>query len=103
MGTHMKTTIEISDELLARSKRLAESRGLTLRALVEEGLQRSLDAHAISDRPPFVLHTFGQGGLTPEAEARGAHSVILETYEEESRWPATRPASIQGVHDRDRG
>ena len=99
----MKTTIEISDELLVRSKRLAESRGITLRALVEEGLQRSLDAHSTPDRPPFVLHTFGQGGLTPEAEEKGAHRVILETYDEESRWPVSRPAFVQGAHDRDRG
>ena len=38
----MKTTIEIPDALLAEAKRVAEERGLTLRALVEEGLRRTL-------------------------------------------------------------
>lgn len=35
----MKTTVEIHDELLIRSKRHAESTRSTLRALIEEGLR----------------------------------------------------------------
>ena len=35
----MKTTIDIHDELLARAKRHAKSRGRPLRAVVEEGLR----------------------------------------------------------------
>ena len=42
MVTHMKTTIEIPDPLLAEARRVAESEGRTLRALVEEGLRRAL-------------------------------------------------------------
>lgn len=38
----VKTTIEISDALLTRARRLAQRRGVTLRALVEEGLRRVL-------------------------------------------------------------
>jgi Arc/MetJ family transcription regulator len=38
----MKTTIEIADALLAEAKRAAEDSGLTLRALVEDGLRRTL-------------------------------------------------------------
>ena len=40
--THMKTTIEIADDLLTRSREFARERGLTLRALVEEGLALAL-------------------------------------------------------------
>jgi Arc/MetJ family transcription regulator len=36
----MKTTIEISDALLDEAQRLAEKEGITVRALVEEGLRQ---------------------------------------------------------------
>ena len=40
----MKTTIDIHDELLARAKRHARGAGVPLRAVVEEGLRRVLQA-----------------------------------------------------------
>ena len=39
MVTHMKTTIELSDALLRAARKRARARGLTLRAVVEEGLR----------------------------------------------------------------
>jgi hypothetical protein len=39
----VKTTIEISDALLARAKRHAQRTGRPLRALVEEGLRQVLE------------------------------------------------------------
>ena len=39
MGTHMKTTIELADGLLADARRVAAEEGTTLRALLEEGLR----------------------------------------------------------------
>jgi hypothetical protein len=38
----MKTTLDISDELLARAKRFAKRAGKSLRAVVEESLQATL-------------------------------------------------------------
>ena len=38
----MKTTLDISDELLARAKRYAKRVGKPLRAVVEESLQETL-------------------------------------------------------------
>lgn len=64
----MKTTVEISDPLLARARKVAARRGTTVRALIEEGLRRVV----AQDRAPgrFALRdrSFGSGGLRPEAE-----------------------------------
>ncbi len=38
----MKTTVQISDSLLAEAKRVAGKEGTTVRALVEEGLRRMI-------------------------------------------------------------
>ncbi len=38
----MKTTVDIADDLLARAKALAMSRGTTLRDVIERGLRREL-------------------------------------------------------------
>ena len=42
MGTHMKTTIEISDSLYIEAKRRAAKNGTTLRAVIEQGLKLAL-------------------------------------------------------------
>lgn len=49
----MKTTVEISDALLARAKRHARAMGRPLRAVIEEGLRQVLDASAA--RPSYRL------------------------------------------------
>ena len=51
----MKTTLDLSDDLLARAKRHAKKTGLPLRAIVEEGLRLVLEArpagrYALPDR-----------------------------------------------------
>jgi hypothetical protein len=64
----MKTTVEISDALLARAKRHARKVGKPLRALIEEGLRRVLEAEA--GRAPYRLpdRSVGQaGGANPLA------------------------------------
>ncbi len=40
--THMKTTIDIADNVFLSARRLADKRGTTLKALVEQGLRRVL-------------------------------------------------------------
>ena len=43
MVTHMKTTIELADNLLARAKARAREQRVTLRALIEASLAATLD------------------------------------------------------------
>ena len=42
MASHMKTTVDIPDGLLREARRVAQSEGTTLRALIEEGLRSAL-------------------------------------------------------------
>jgi len=76
MGTHMKTTIEISDALLEQARRRASERGTTLRALVEEGLRGVLGAQPAG---AFVLRDASVSGNGLRAEVRdGSWDRILE-------------------------
>ena len=67
MATHMKTTVEISDALLAEAKALAERDSTTLRALIEVGLRHVVAESKMRKRriPPRIV-TFQGEGLRPE-------------------------------------
>lgn len=69
MGTHMKTTIELSDKLLDEARRLAAAQGVPVRELVERGL-RHVVAQAKQPTQPFVLRkaSFKGKGLRPELQ-----------------------------------
>lgn len=70
MGTHMKTTVEIADSLLERSRKVARREGTTLRALLEEGLHLALKRRSAQARQtPPALPTYGQGGLSAAFES----------------------------------
>jgi len=77
---HMKTTIDIADDLLLRSKRLARQCGITLRELIEEGLHDNLARR--ERRPPFHFQpiTVKGKGLSPEAEAMGWEGILQTSY-----------------------
>jgi hypothetical protein len=67
MFNHMKTTIELPDELMvAAKKRAAESR-TTLRALFERGLRRELAGPAGPERrrAKRIRWVTARGGLPP--------------------------------------
>lgn len=77
----MKTTIEVSDDLLERSRRLAQREGTTLRALVEEGLRLALAERRRRAAPrAFCFPVYGGGGMTDEFKDAGWDQIRDEIY-----------------------
>lgn len=78
----MKTTIDLSDGLLAEAKRVARREGTTVKALVEQGLRRAID-----ERKGRVRFTLRDGavdgqGLAPDVKAGGWAAVRDLIYRE---------------------
>jgi hypothetical protein len=58
----MRTTVSISDELLAAAKQRARERGLTLGEVIDAALRRELAvADRRGDRPPVPVFRGGSG------------------------------------------
>ncbi len=76
----MKTTIELPDDLLKQVRRVARDEGATLRALVEEGLQRALEARRRARRRTFDFPAYGGSGLTDEFHGAARSAVRDEAY-----------------------
>jgi len=55
MGAHMKTTIDIADELLLRAKERARMRHITLRQLMEDALAVELERKEEGEVPSMVV------------------------------------------------
>ena len=64
----MKTTLDIHDELFARAKRHARKIGRPLRAVVEEGLRRVLDASGPPPRYELPDLSVGRAGARDPLE-----------------------------------
>lgn len=87
MGTHMKTTIDINDELFRQVRQHADETGTTFRALVEEGLRQVLAAQPAAPRARFVLPSWAPeggevAGLAPPYDRLGLHQAVLDSYRE---------------------
>lgn len=78
----MKTTIEISDPLLRKARKVAAQEGVTLRTLVERGLNRVVSE---TKKPaPFKLRRVAFKGNGLQAEFRDAS------------WERLREAAYEG-------
>lgn len=65
----MKTTVEIADPLLREARKLAEREGVTLRILVERGLQRVVSE---ARRPAFRLRKASFKGVGLQRDMQDA-------------------------------
>ena len=81
MGSHIvKTTIEISDDLFARTQRLARKEKTTLRALTEAGLRLVLqDKQVKATKWKWKPITHG-GGFTAEFKNASWDKIRDEIY-----------------------
>ncbi|MCP5408460.1 MAG: type II toxin-antitoxin system VapB family antitoxin [Chromatiaceae bacterium] len=80
----MKTTIELPDSLIEQARRVAQLEGVTLRALVEEGLQRSLEVRRqAAARRQLDFPSYGGKGLTEEFQGAPWSRIRDEIYREQ--------------------
>ncbi|MFH1177925.1 MAG: type II toxin-antitoxin system VapB family antitoxin [Acidobacteriota bacterium] len=77
----MKTTVEIPDPLLAAARGLADEAGVTLRALIEEGLRRLIDERGRLAEFHLRRASFGGQGLQPDAAEWGWEKIRALAYE----------------------
>lgn len=77
MGSHMKTTLNIDDTVMAALKREAAHTGRTMSELVETALRRLLDTRSPSARL-LPLPGFKSGGALVDVADRGALYDVME-------------------------
>ena len=76
MGSHMKTTVEISDALLAEAKKLAVRERTTIRTLIEQGLRNVITQRKQQGRFRLRKASFKGRGLSDAA--RGGWAQMRE-------------------------
>ena len=81
MASHMKTTVQISDSLLAEVQNLAAREGTTLKALVNEGLLQVVAARRSSDSFKLADASVGGQGLNPAFEGAEWEALRALAYE----------------------
>jgi len=77
---HLKTTIDLPDDLLERSKATARRENSTLKALIEEGLRMALRARTRKRSAPFAVRPFEGDGLSAEFASAGWEEIREEIY-----------------------
>jgi hypothetical protein len=77
----MRTTVSISDALLAAAKRRAHERGLTLGQVVDAALQRELNEAPTSSQAPRIPVFQGGTGPRPGVDL-DSNRALLELLDE---------------------
>ena len=66
MVAHMKTTVDLPDELLRQAQQIARAEGTTLRSVLEEGLRAVIARHHGAQRFELRDASVPGRGLQPE-------------------------------------
>ena len=72
----MKTTVEISDATLARVRAVQQSDAVTLKELIDEGLNLAVERRSRRHGFRLDLPTVDGNGLLPEAERLGMSALL---------------------------
>jgi hypothetical protein len=76
----MKTTVDIQDALFERARQHARALGVPMRALIEEGLRRVLDAEATPAPYQLPDRSAGRSGAPDPLETRSWPELREEIY-----------------------
>ncbi len=76
----MKTTVEISEDLFARTREVAQREGTTLRNLIEEGLRAALAKREQKNSYKWPDLSVSGGGLAPEISEGSWDSIRDRIY-----------------------
>jgi hypothetical protein len=101
--THMKTTLDLPDDLLIEAKTLAARRKTTLKALVESALRREIRPPAEMENPDPEKFEVGPLGLLVLKRRPGAKAITSEDVrrmeEECDEEDLQRAMKLSGGHD----
>lgn len=77
----MKTTVEISDELLEKAKKLAVKRRTTLRAIIEQGIRNTIKEQQRAVKYVLPDMSVDGKGLQPEFVSKAWSDIRDAAYD----------------------
>ena len=85
----VRTTVRIDDELYRRVKERAARDGRTVAAVLEDAVRVGMSAADHLEPAPFVVPTFGSGGLVPGVDL-SSNSSLRELLDESTPFERLR-------------
>ncbi len=85
----MRTTIRIDDELYRQVKAQAARSGRTVASVLEDAVRRGLNSAERRTEDPYVVRTFGRGGLKAGVDL-SSNSAVAEAMGEGAAVDALR-------------
>ncbi|MEE9496503.1 MAG: hypothetical protein V3V39_08245 [Desulfobacterales bacterium] len=76
----MKTTVHIPDTLLEEARKIASREQTTIKALIEEGLRRTIDIRKHKSAFRLRKATFKGNGLQPDAAGASWEKIREMSY-----------------------